>query len=289
MDLLNVSLSISCCHWTATVALTKIESISKTGEVLTTINLNDIKLYLSSTGKYDEYTEKGIIRRVNPETGGDIDKEGLQEEPALLLLVEEGCTIKITANRNVISKHTVALSALASIESSVSSINLTKRDIELKVDKDGVIAAINVGIENDNTSKVLISADKINLEGKVTVVSLTESLQQLFEVGSDRTEIKGGYIQSGTIDLSGEVWANGLKIYEKQTNANGEIILDENKKPIRGQETFTVTNTGQVYIKGNIQSNNYSITDNTGWAIFANGSAVFNQGADVCAGGAAVP
>lgn len=262
----------------ATVTLNKITSTSKTGEVLTAIDLDDVKLYLSKTGKYDEYTTKGIIRRVDPETGGDIAVEGIEEAPALLVLVEEGCTIAITASRNVHSKHTVALNALASIESSVSSINLTKRDIDLKVDKDGVIAAINVGIENDNTSKVLISADKINLEGKVTVKALSKNLEQIFTMGTDKTEINGGYIQSGTIDLSGEVWASGLKIYEKQTNANGEIILDENKKPIRGQESFTVTNTGQVYIKGNIQSNNFSETENTGWAILANGAAIFNQG-----------
>lgn len=258
----------------STVVLNGIKSVSKTGEVLTDMDLGEVKLYLSSTGKYDEYTEKGIVRRVDSVTGGDAQVEGIEHAAPLMVQVEEGCTITITANRNVHSKHTVALTTLASIESSVSSINLAKNSIDLKVDRDGVIAAINVGVEDDE-SNILISADKIKLKGAVNIEALSDNLAQIFEMGTDKTIINGGYIKSGSIDLEGELRTRkGLTVTES---------FKEGAKV-----TFNVTPEGNVYMAGTVESSNFleeKVDSNgvvtqkgAGWRIDQSGNAIFNQG-----------
>lgn len=184
------------------------------------------------------------------------------------------------------SKHSAALNTMATLENAISSIEMTKNSIEQKVDVNGVIAAINIGVEDDE-SKVLIMAEKIKLKGAVTVESLNENLAQIFQYGSDKTVIDGGFIKSGSIDLTGELWARGLTIFQKEYDGNGNPILDENGRPT-GIPTFEVDDKGQVSIKGNIQSMDYKdpvynsdgslAAYGVGWKIGRDGTAVFNEG-----------
>jgi len=98
-------------------------------------------------------------------------------------------------------------------KNTASQFELTDEQIALKVGKDGVIAAINLTSE-----EAKISADKINLEGLVTVTSLTTP-------GS--VVIDGGNLKAGTV-IADEVradWVYAGNINASQINA-GSISGD---------------------------------------------------------------
>lgn len=167
-----------------------------------------------------------------------------------------------------------ALNMYASIESALSSININKNSIEQKVDVNGVIAAINASVV-DGESNVGIQADKIQLKGAVNIENMEDSLAQIFEHGSDKTEIKGGFIKSGSIDLSGHIRAaKGLTITDGHTEG--------------AKETFNVTPDGSVYMAGTVESMNFveEVKDSNGnvtvpgagWRVDKYGNAIFNQG-----------
>ena len=106
---------------------------------------------------------------------------------------------------------TSPVGARMGIQSAYSVIKQTADSVSTKVEKNGVISAINQSSES-----VTINAGKINLSGYVTVSSL----------GSSGTvEIYGGRIKGGTITLGGSNNGNGqLSI----VNASNQTLLSAN-------------------------------------------------------------
>ena len=152
-----------------------------------------------------------------------------------------------------------------SVTASYGQIKVLDNEISMKVDNDGVIAAINLYSQTDGSgSGVKISGNKIDLEGQVTFSSLAASgagaIKSVFTTQGDTTVINGAMIKTGSIK------ANDLLIKD-----NLSIINSENKK------TFSVDADGNVEIDGLLQSSNFDEHLALGYQISPAGTAILNQ------------
>ena len=152
-----------------------------------------------------------------------------------------------------------------SVTASYGQIKVLDNEISMKVDNNGVIAAINLYSQTDGSgSGVKISGNKIDLEGQVTFSSLAASgagaIKSVFTTQGDTTVINGAMIKTGSIK------ANDLLI-----KGNLSIINSENKK------TFSVDADGNVEIDGLLQSSNFDEHLALGYQISPAGTAILNQ------------
>lgn len=152
-----------------------------------------------------------------------------------------------------------------SVTASYGQIKVLDNEISMKVDNDGVIAAINLYSQTDGSgSGVKISGNKIDLEGQVTFSSLAASgagaIKSVFTTQGDTTVINGAMIKTGSIK------ANDLLI-----KGNLSIINNENKK------TFSVDADGNVEVDGLLQSSNFDEHLALGYQISPAGTAILNQ------------
>ena len=152
-----------------------------------------------------------------------------------------------------------------SVTASYGQIKVLDNEISMKVDNNGVIAAINLYSQTDGSgSGVKISGNKIDLEGQVTFSSLAASgagaIKSVFTTQGDTTVINGAMIKTGSIK------ANDLLI-----KGNLSIINNENKK------TFSVDADGNVEIDGLLQSSNFDEHLALGYQISPAGTAILNQ------------
>ena len=152
-----------------------------------------------------------------------------------------------------------------SVTASYGQIKVLDNEISMKVDNDGVIAAINLYSQTDGSgSGVKISGNKIDLEGQVTFSSLASSgagaIKSVFTTQGDTTVINGAMIKTGSIK------ANDLLI-----KGNLSIINNENKK------TFSVDADGNVEVDGLLQSSNFDEHLALGYQISPAGTAILNQ------------
>ena len=259
------------------LTVTKIQSLDSSGKIIDEINYDKgIVLRKSKTNAniYDELTPKGIYRKIDVHDGTELlaaDYYYDNEYQNLIKVVPLG-KLKIECNMTTIStKHIVPLTTLANIENAVSSIEISKNQINQKVNVDDVIAAINMGIEDDQ-SKILIMADKIKLQGAITIEALDKELQEGYLEENGKTMINGGMISAKSLKLTDALQANGVNIKDKA-----------------GVTTFSIDgDSGLVNIRGNVQSMNYEdpiydsngnvTTAGSGWLIESDGTAVFNEG-----------
>ena len=152
-----------------------------------------------------------------------------------------------------------------SVTASYGQIKVLDNEISMKVDNDGVIAAINLYSQTDGSgSGVKISGNKIDLEGQVTFSSLAASgagaIKSVFTTQGDTTVINGAMIKTGSIK------ANDLLI-----KGNLSIINNKNKK------TFSVDADGNVEVDGLLQSSNFDEHLALGYQISPAGTAILNQ------------
>ena len=152
-----------------------------------------------------------------------------------------------------------------SVTASYGQIKVLDNEISMKVDNNGVIAAINLYSQTDGSgSGVKISGNKIDLEGQVTFSSLAASgagaIKSVFTTQGDTTVINGAMIKTGSIK------ANDLLI-----KGNLSIINNENKK------TFSVDADGNVEVDGLLQSSNFDEHLALGYQISPAGTAILNQ------------
>ena len=152
-----------------------------------------------------------------------------------------------------------------SVTASYGQIKVLDNEVSMKVDNNGVIAAINLYSQTDGSgSGVKISGNKIDLEGQVTFSSLAASgagaIKSVFTTQGDTTVINGAMIKTGSIK------ANDLLI-----KGNLSIINNENKK------TFSVDANGNVEVDGLLQSSNFDEHLALGYQISPAGTAILNQ------------
>ena len=152
-----------------------------------------------------------------------------------------------------------------SVTASYGQVKVLDNEISMKVDNNGVIAAINLYSQTDGSgSGVKISGNKIDLEGQVTFSSLAASgagaIKSVFTTQGDTTVINGAMIKTGSIK------ANDLLI-----KGNLSIINNENKK------TFSVDADGNVEVDGLLQSSNFDEHLALGYQISPAGTAILNQ------------
>lgn len=157
---------------------------------------------------------------------------------------------------------------------------------------------------------VQLVADSINLKGLVKFKGLDTATQDLINskanqsvidnwakdaIVSGETTINGGYIQTNTIKTDQlaveEIFATGSAVMNivnaQEINANritsgllsaeridayGLSIVNKNTN----QQTFNISNTGEVTIRGSVSSSNYR-SKKSGWAINNDGTAEFNN------------
>lgn len=259
------------------LTVTRIQSLDSSGKIIDEINYDKgIVLRKSKTNAniYDELTPKGIYRKIDVYDGTELlaaDYYYDNDYQNLIKVVPLG-KLKFECNMTTIStKHIVPLTTLANIENAVSSIEISKNQINQKVNVDDVIAAINMGIEDDQ-SKILIMADKIKLQGAITIEALDKGLQEGYLEENGKTMINGGMISAKSLKLTDALQANGVNIKDKA-----------------GVTTFSIDgDSGLVNIRGNVQSMNYEdpvydsngnvTTAGSGWLIESDGTAVFNEG-----------
>lgn len=160
----------------------------------------------------------------------------------------------------------------------------------------------------DRTAQLV--ADSINLKGLVKFKGLDTSTQDLINskanqsvidnwakdaIVSGETTINGGYIKTNTIKTDQlaveEIFATGSAVMNivnaQEINANritsgllsaeridayGLSIVNKNTN----QQTFNISNTGEVTIRGSVSSSNYR-SKKSGWAINNDGTAEFNN------------
>lgn len=259
------------------LTVTRIQSLDSSGKIIDEVNYGKgIVLRKSKTNAniYDELTPKGIYRKIDVYDGTELLAEDYyydNDYQNLIKVVPLG-KLKFECNMTTIStKHIVPLTTLANIENAVSSIEISKNQINQKVNVDDVIAAINMGIEDDQ-SKILIMADKIKLQGAITIEALDKGLQEGYLEENGKTMINGGMISAKSLKLTDALQANGVNITDKA-----------------GITTFSIDgDSGLVNIKGNVQSMDYKdpvydssgniTTTGKGWLIESDGTAVFNEG-----------
>lgn len=259
------------------LTVTRIQSLDSSGKIIDEVNYGKgIMLRKSKTNAniYDELTPKGIYRKIDVYDGTELlaaDYYYDNDYQNLIKVVPLG-KLKFECNMATIStKHIVPLTTLANIENAVASIEISKNQISQKVNVDDVIAAINMGIEDDQ-SKILIMADKIKLQGAITIEALDKGLQEGYLEENGKTMINGGMISAKSLKLTDALQANGVNITDKA-----------------GVTTFSIDgDSGLVNIKGNVQSMDYKdpvydssgnvTTAGSGWLIESDGTAVFNEG-----------
>ena len=165
----------------------------------------------------------------------------------------------------------------------------------------------------DRTASLV--ADYINLNGKVTFSGLDSSAQSKINtaqstadtvnskinnwakdsVVNGETVINGGYIKTNTIKTDqlavDDIFATGSSVMNiinaqeinanritsgllsaERINAYGLSILNKTTN----QQTFNISNDGEVTIKGSVSSGNY-VESKTGWTINNDGTAEFND------------
>lgn len=160
----------------------------------------------------------------------------------------------------------------------------------------------------DRTAQLV--ADSINLKGLVKFKGLDTSTQDLINSKANQsiidnwakdstvageTTINGGYIKTNTIKTDQlaveEIFATGSAVMNivnaQEINANritsgllsaeridayGLSIVNKNTN----QQTFNISNTGEVTIRGSVSSSNYR-SKKSGWAINNDGTAEFNN------------
>ena len=161
-----------------------------------------------------------------------------------------------------------------SLSSGLSQIEIIEDNINMKVDRDGVVAAINIYTQVDNsgtnTSGVKIRGDKIDLEGQVKFSSLsddnTEGLKKLFKNEGNTTLIDGGHISTKTIKADSIDLLSGL------------TVLGKDNVPVFAISRIDgTTDRGTVEVNGLLKSGNFSETNNTGYKISPDGTAILNQ------------
>lgn len=157
------------------------------------------------------------------------------------------------------------------LSSSITQIELLEDELELKVQKNDVIASINLYTQESadgTTSGVKISGDKIDLEGQVTFSSLADSgvdgsIKSIFTEENNRTVINGGMIQTQSIKGNDLLLKGNLTV----TKTVDDKVIN----------TFAIKENGDIEIDGILKSSNFSETDNTGYRISTDGTAIFNQ------------
>ena len=161
-----------------------------------------------------------------------------------------------------------------SLTSSTSQIELIEDNIELKVQKNEVIASINLytqeSIDGTATSGIKIAGDKVDLEGQVTFSSLADnsvegSIKDVFtsDTNTNKTVINGGMIKTNTI-LGNDLNLKGNLTVTKEENGNTK-------------NTFAIKDNGDIEIDGILKSSNFSEINNTGYRINTDGTAILNQ------------
>lgn len=157
------------------------------------------------------------------------------------------------------------------LSSSITQIELLEDELELKVQKNDVIASINLYTQESadgTTSGVKISGDKIDLEGQVTFSSLADSgvdgsIKSIFTEENNRTVINGGMIQTQSIKGNDLLLKGNLTV----TKTVDDKVIN----------TFAIKEDGDIEIDGILKSSNFSETENTGYKISTDGTAIFNQ------------
>lgn len=162
-------------------------------------------------------------------------------------------------------------------------------------------------ILTDRTATLV--SEQINLKGLVTFTGLssevpTEIIGTLSEqpiISEDgsgttvATVIHGGWIKTGTIDSNqlnvNEIFANGTSVMNiidaRELNADNitsgtikanflELYGLEVKQADSDIVTLSIENTGDVTLRGSVESYNY-ISGESGWSINKNGNAEFND------------
>lgn len=161
-----------------------------------------------------------------------------------------------------------------SLSSSLSQIEVIEDNINMKVDKDGVVAAINIYAQQDGsgntTSGVKIRGDKIDLQGRVTFNDLSADnetgLKKIFNHSNNSTTINGGFIDTNSIK------ANSIDLL------SGLTVMGADNSPVFAISRIDgTTDKGTVEINGLLRSGNFSETLNTGYKISPDGTAILNQ------------
>ena len=161
-----------------------------------------------------------------------------------------------------------------SLSSSLSQVEVIEDNVNMKVDKDGVVAAINIYAQQDGsgntTSGVKIRGDKIDLQGRVTFNDLSEDnetgLKKIFNHSNNSTTINGGFIDTNSIK------ANSIDLL------SGFTVMGADNTPVFAISRIEGTNDkGTVEINGLLRSGNFSETLNTGYKISPDGTAILNQ------------
>ena len=209
-NMAGITISQFDCSWRGNFALEigdKVSVETKDGETLESYVINDTTTYNGGLREQTQwsYNENSAETANNPVSLGEalrqtyarVDKANQEiellasklENTDLGSMVEDVASLKITTDsinsevKRVETKLDNSVTTLSSnIEQTAENINLS---VSKKVDKDEIISAINLSTEG-----VDISADKINLNGYVTVSDLS---------GNGTTTINGSNITTGTI------------------------------------------------------------------------------------------
>lgn len=152
-------------------------------------------------------------------------------------------TMRIVANVDEISTELTEYETQTdgTLSQHSSLIQQNANQILLRVEKNGVISAINQSAE-----QVQISASKINLQGYVTVTDLS---------GSGTTTVNGNRVRSGSL-----VSNNGTMTIDLDNNSITANTLVVNASNFRVDANGTVTATG-ASITGDITANHIYVAD----------------------------
>lgn len=134
---------------------------------------------------------------------------------------------------------------------------------ELFANQASIQALQAVSIKAEQITTGIISNDRINLNGLVSFKALNMDLAKnfVFDATGNRTYINGGQLYANSVTAD-KLNAKGLSISNKA-----------------GLTTFNISDDGEVYITGNLQSSNFSdiVGQEKGYKISSDGDAIFNK------------
>lgn len=159
-------------------------------------------------------------------------------------------------------------------------------------DRTATLVANNINLKG----LVTFNGLDTNTQGKITKAETTiNNWSDNGDIIEDTTTINGGYIKANTIDINQlnveNIFASGTSVMDiinsQEINADritsGTIFAEyldlyglSVLHSTTGQETLSISNDGEVTLRGNIESYDY-VSGESGWSINSEGSAEFNN------------
>lgn len=255
----------------------------------TTTSLKDAYNQTKQTVKGNKTTIANVQTTVNNLTG---DVESMDSRITTVETTAEGLKTTVSQASSDASSALTTANQNASKFSWIVKSGTSSTDFTL-TDRTAQLVANNINLNGLVTFKGLDSSTQNKINNKANQSIIDNWAKD--SIINGETVINGGYIKTNTIKTDqlavDDIFATGSSVMNiinaqeinanritsgllsaERINAYGLSILNKTTN----QQTFNISNNGEVTIRGSVSSGNY-VESKTGWAINNDGTAEFND------------